>query len=176
MEGPLRLTKRVASILDIRSVRVRQCRHRIPISPQLVSNHNHLWGGMVLNHTSWTSILVAFQPLPALDSDVLLLFWRVAHKRMKSICCLVWILTALVIATTVDRVPDPPATRPNATQFRVSGPLELLVSLPSAPVFAPSRAQSERSRAFYVSDLPPRSHRVDPLERATDPSPPRRLS
>jgi hypothetical protein len=92
---------------------------------------------------------------------------------MKSTWCLIWILIALVASAAVDRVPDPPSAKPDGVQLSVSSPSEL------PPAFgATSRLlilafwQSEQSAAFVPSEPVPPTDRIEPLERAADPSPP----
>jgi hypothetical protein len=96
------------------------------------------------------------------------------RRQMKTIwCLLVCILVSLVVASTVDRLPDPPAANPDLVQFRISSPHELpptagRLSVVPIPAFWLFDEQAEFDPSWPVIRL----NRIDPLERATDPSPP----
>jgi len=84
-----------------------------------------------------------------------------------------WLLALLVLIASVDRLPDPPAARPDYTQFRISASHEQPVAvaaewpLPSAtqePIF-------QRGESLLPSPI----RRISPtfaMRRATDSSPP----
>lgn len=97
------------------------------------------------------------------------------HRRqMKSVWCFIWMLIALVVMATVDRVPDPPAAKPVLVQFRISSPHELPAALGTPSRFLLRTFwESERLAALAPSEPVPGINRIDPLERAADPSPPR---
>jgi hypothetical protein len=100
--------------------------------------------------------------------------WRIAHQRMKTISCLMWIAITLLIAATLDRVPDPPAANPAGARLAISGPHELALAFgPPVVRLAPSQAREAGHLAISHKSEPLKSTKwIDALERGTDPSPP----
>jgi len=95
------------------------------------------------------------------------------RQMKKTWCLLVCILISLVFASTVDRLPDPPAANPDLVQFRISSLHEFPVSagrLSVVPI--PAFWLFDEQAVFDPSQPVIRLNRIDPLERATDPSPP----
>jgi hypothetical protein len=92
---------------------------------------------------------------------------------MKSSWSLICFVIALMVMATVDRVPDPPAAKPDLVQFAVSNPHEIPALLTRPFQFLISAFwQSERTAVFQPFEPVLLSNRIHPLERATDPSPP----
>jgi hypothetical protein len=52
---------------------------------------------------------------------------------MKSISCTIWILSALLVITTLDATPDPPAVKPNAARHSVLPPHDYSCDAPLLP-------------------------------------------
>jgi hypothetical protein len=103
---------------------------------------------------------------------------QMRQKRIKTISCLIWILVTLLITATVDHVPDPPAANPAGAQLTISGPHELPPAF-GAPALCPGPSRMQEPERFAVSDTSEPSQPnnwIDPLERGTDPSPPRLIS
>lgn len=114
----------------------------------------------------------------AVLARLLVIRWRIAHQQMKTISCLMWILIALLIAATLDHVPDPPAASPAGVQLAVSAPHELPPAF-GAPAlrFALSQIQEPGHLAISDSAEPLESTKwIDALERGADPSPPLLIS
>jgi hypothetical protein len=92
---------------------------------------------------------------------------------IKSICCMVWILGALLMIATLDKIPDPPAANPKHAQISAScldkhsvAARTLCVSI-DALFHLPVR--------IVVADaveLLPYSDQIVLVERAADSSPP----
>lgn len=98
-------------------------------------------------------------------------------SQMKWTWGLIWILTAFVVFAGVDRVPDPPSAKPDTAQFRISGPHDLAVAFAiRSRLLICAFWQAERSAGVAQSEPILPINRVEPLERATDPSPPALLS
>jgi hypothetical protein len=94
-------------------------------------------------------------------------------RQLKPTWCLIWILIGFVVLAVVDRVPDPPSSKPDSVKCSVSSSHELPVAFGTASEFAIlAIGQSEQSTAFvpFAPVLP--DSRTPHLERATDPSPP----
>jgi hypothetical protein len=92
---------------------------------------------------------------------------------MKSICCMAWILGAMLLIATLDKIPDPPAAHRNNAGISASCPHEHSVAAvtPRAFINAPSHLPV-RSVVADAVELLPHNHRIVLIERAADPSPP----
>ncbi len=94
-------------------------------------------------------------------------------RQTKSIWYTIWILIGFVVLAVVDRVPDPPSANPHSAKSCVSSPHELPAAFDTASQFLVCAfGQSEASTAFVPYEFVLPANRTDPLERATDPSPP----
>jgi hypothetical protein len=94
-------------------------------------------------------------------------------RQAKSIWYMIWILIGFVVLAAVDRVPDPPSAKPDSVKSSVSGLHELPVAFgPASQILILAFGQSEESTAFVPSEFVLPANRTEPLERATDPSPP----
>src|SRR5256885_6562250 len=45
---------------------------------------------------------------------------RPSAARSPLVCALTWLLAALIVMASIDRLPDPPAARRDNTQFKIS--------------------------------------------------------
>src|SRR6185437_230182 len=98
---------------------------------------------------------------------------RAAEGRKRPIWCLIWLLAALIVMATVDRIPDPPAANRDNPQFGIS-----CVHEAGMAAVVPGRIQlTVIHQPLGYADLDtnepfPGDRSPVCLERATDPSPP----
>lgn len=86
---------------------------------------------------------------------------------------LTWLLVLLVVMASVDRLPDPPATRSNYTQFKISGSHEQPARLDTPRPLLAALVQPPLDRPISLPVAPvSRSSRTLVLRRASDSSPP----
>ena len=86
---------------------------------------------------------------------------------------MVWVLGALVLMATIDRVPDPPAANPNGTQFSVSSMVEHGgVTLARVTPASTAPAPAMEVAGIETVDLLPQSYLTVRMGQAADPSPP----
>jgi hypothetical protein len=98
---------------------------------------------------------------------------RVEAGRMKAVSCLTWLLALLVVMASLDRLPDPPAARPDYAQSKSSGPHEQPAdaAAPCPGLVVALHPLSNHGTVAISEPVPPRSQIVV-LERASDTSPP----
>lgn len=114
----------------------------------------------------------------AMLARFLVIGWLMAHRQMRTISCLIWILITLLITATLDRAPDPPAANPAGTQLTISGQHELPPAF-GAPArsLAPSQMHEPEHLAVLDNSEPLKpNNSIDLLERGTDTSPPLLIS
>ncbi|HLJ47361.1 MAG TPA: hypothetical protein VKU01_15195 [Bryobacteraceae bacterium] len=104
---------------------------------------------------------------------ILCIVHRAGTARIKANWWLSWLLVVFVVMASVDRLPDPPAAKPDCTQFTISPSHGQPASLAShwSLLFATLQSPPERRAILAVVAVSHRS-RILVLERTTDSSPP----
>jgi hypothetical protein len=105
--------------------------------------------------------------------DILSAVPRLWAVRTNGGWCLALLLAVLVAMASLDRVPDPPAVRPDHPQVKNSASFAQLATPPvhSSPLIAMLQPAADRGASFAVA---PVTHRglILVVKRATDSSPP----
>jgi hypothetical protein len=93
---------------------------------------------------------------------------------MKWIWCVIWILGALLVIASLDKLPDPPAANPSGAAFKASLTHECAPGTPSR-FCEPARIFFRSTSQLTASDFSPvhlLHGRMVLMEQAADPSPP----
>jgi hypothetical protein len=92
---------------------------------------------------------------------------------VKSIYSLIWLIGALLVIATFDRIPDPPSSKPEPQFSEISVHADSVAAITPSGFVIPSCTQIPAVVADAVEYFP-RTSRLVLVERAADASPPLR--